>query len=388
MTVENVTGNRGYQLPYEFNDLAEDVARLVSALSAIDIDIAGLLVAVAGKAAAAHGHVIGDTTGLQGALDAKQDASARGNANGYASLDSGGKVPTSQLPAAILGAVAYQGTWNANTNSPTIPAADSSNRGFYYKVGTAGATTVDGVNDWKVGDWIVSNGTVWDKVDNTDQVVSVAGLQGAISNTALKTALAIAVADITDASVNGRSLISAVNYAAMKVLLAITAADIGDASANGRSLIQAANYATMFGLLKQAATDSATGVAERATTAEAVAGTDDERYVTPAGLAAALAGLSINYGAGNAALGYGAVGTYVLGYMRAAGITDNSTYAGSSIEPAGVGSGASALSDDSEAAAFYQKGGAALSGTWRAMGRVNATGGSTWNRITLFLRIS
>lgn len=189
--VDNVTANRNYPLPHEDNDLDYDVLRLVAALTAIDVDIAGLLVSLAAKAAAVHTHTITDTTGLQGALDAKIASALIGAINGVASLDETGKIPSAQLPAALFGALAYQGTWNANTNTPTIPAAASGNKGFYYKVGTAGSTTVDGNNDWKIGDWIVSNGTVWDKVDNTDQVVSVAGLQGAITASALKTALSI-----------------------------------------------------------------------------------------------------------------------------------------------------------------------------------------------------
>jgi hypothetical protein len=46
-----------------------------------------------------------------------------------------------------------------------------------------------------------------------------------------------------------------------------------------------------FGALKQAATTTATGVVELATNAETVTGTDTERAVTPAGVAAALAAL-------------------------------------------------------------------------------------------------
>lgn len=112
--------------------------------------------------------------------NAMQPISAKGQANGYAELDSSGKVPTTQLPSAVLGGLSYQGTWNASTNSPTIPAASSSNKGWYYKVATAGSTSIDGISDWQVGDWLVSNGTTWDKVDNTDLVTSVAGKVGAV----------------------------------------------------------------------------------------------------------------------------------------------------------------------------------------------------------------
>ena len=113
-------------------------------------------------------------------LGGKQDTSEKGNADGYASLDSGGKIPTSEIPDSVFGQLEYQGTWNATTNNPTIPAASSSNLGDYYKVSVAGSTDIDGETDWKVGDWLASNGTVWDKVDNTESVPTVFGRSGAI----------------------------------------------------------------------------------------------------------------------------------------------------------------------------------------------------------------
>lgn len=105
----------------------------------------------------------------------------RGAANGLASLDAGGKLATAQIPAALVGALQYQAAWNASTNTPAIPAAAAGNKGHYYKVSVAGATNIDGINDWKVGDWIISNGATWDKIDNTDQVTSVAGKGGAVT---------------------------------------------------------------------------------------------------------------------------------------------------------------------------------------------------------------
>ena len=94
-----------------------------------------------------------------------------------------GKVPTSQLPSAILGALSYQGTWDASTNSPAVPAATSSNKGWYYVVSTAGTSSVDGVADWEIGDWVVSSGTGWGKIDNSDKVSSVAGKTGVVTLT-------------------------------------------------------------------------------------------------------------------------------------------------------------------------------------------------------------
>lgn len=106
-----------------------------------------------------------------------------GAANGVATLDGGGTVPTSQLPAAVLGAVKYQGTWNATTNVPTLTSSVGT-QGYYYVVATAGSTDLNGITDWKIGDWAIYNGTAWQKIDNTDVVTSVNGFTGPVVLTA------------------------------------------------------------------------------------------------------------------------------------------------------------------------------------------------------------
>jgi hypothetical protein len=118
-----------------------------------------------------------DITGLGTA--STKDA---GSANGVATLDAGGKVPVSELPAAVLGALSYQGTWNASTNTPTLTSSTGT-KGYYYVVSVAGSTNLDGITDWLVGDWAVYNGTVWQKVDNTETVTSVNGQTGAVTLT-------------------------------------------------------------------------------------------------------------------------------------------------------------------------------------------------------------
>ncbi|MBS7703326.1 hypothetical protein [Chelatococcus asaccharovorans] len=240
---------------------AVDLATVATSNSYVDLDDKPNIPSVPadiGAAPVSHGHIISDVSGLQTALDGKQPlaslltniaaltmiadrliygtgagtvglatltsharsllaaadgavsrsvigaeaAANKGANNGYAGLDSGGKVPVAQLPAAVLGAMSYQGTWNANTNSPTIPAASSGNKGYFYKVSTAGTTSVSGISDWGVGDWIVSNGTSWDKIDNTDAVTSVAGLVGAITGSSLKTAIGLLKGDVGLGSVD------------------------------------------------------------------------------------------------------------------------------------------------------------------------------------------
>ena len=103
----------------------------------------------------------------------------KGVANGVATLDGSGTVPISQLPAAVIGALSYQGTWNASTNTPTLTSSVGT-KGYYYVVNVAGSTNLNGITDWQVGDWAVYNGTAWQKIDNTDAVTSVNGYTGTV----------------------------------------------------------------------------------------------------------------------------------------------------------------------------------------------------------------
>jgi hypothetical protein len=54
------------------------------------------------------------------------------------------------------------------------------NNGDYYVVSFAGSTNLNGITDWQIGDWAVFNGSVWQKVDNTDAVTSVNGQTGTV----------------------------------------------------------------------------------------------------------------------------------------------------------------------------------------------------------------
>lgn len=135
-----------------------------------------------------------------------------GVANGAATLDAGGTVPLSQIPASIQGTLNYQGTWNASTNTPTLTSSVGT-KGYLYAVSVAGSTNLNGITDWKVGDMAVYSGSVWQKIDNTDAVTSVNGYTGAVvlanSDIAgfgtMSTQNANAVA-VTGGSVNGTTL--------------------------------------------------------------------------------------------------------------------------------------------------------------------------------------
>lgn len=86
---------------------------------------------------------------------------------------------TSTSWATITGSLSYQGTWNASTNTPTL-ASSTGTKNYYYVVATAGSTNLNGITDWQIGDWLLFNDSVWQKIDTTDQVTSVAGKTGAV----------------------------------------------------------------------------------------------------------------------------------------------------------------------------------------------------------------
>jgi hypothetical protein len=99
------------------------------------------------------------------------------------------------------GALYFAGVWDASLNSPTI----TNGHGFlgqFYKVGTAGNTVIDGNTSWHAGDWAIFDGVTWDKVDNYEAVLSVAGRVGAV---------VLAASDIASGTLAAARLPSQVN---------------------------------------------------------------------------------------------------------------------------------------------------------------------------------
>ncbi len=91
-----------------------------------------------------------------------------------------------QIDALI--ALDYKGTWNASTNTPTL-ASSTGTSGDYYIVSVAGTTNLNGITDWQPGDWLIFNGNVWQKIDQSwataganDNITSMTGITGGISS--------------------------------------------------------------------------------------------------------------------------------------------------------------------------------------------------------------
>lgn len=117
------------------------------------------------------------SSNAQDQLDAKVDDSEKGAANGVATLDSGGKVPASQLPNSIMD---YLGTWVASTNTPTL-ANGVGNAGDVYVASDAGTVDFGAGNiTFAAGDWVIYSGSIWEKSVNSNSVASVNGNTGAV----------------------------------------------------------------------------------------------------------------------------------------------------------------------------------------------------------------
>lgn len=120
-------------------------------------------------------------------------------ANGVATLDANGHVPVDQMPTQAL---IFKGSWDASTG--TFPTQDTYTLGDFYIVSTEG--TINEVV-YRVGDWIIWDGTQWTISRNTNAVASVNGMTGAVmlyaSNLPVEEGDNTSTKDYIDSAVDG-----------------------------------------------------------------------------------------------------------------------------------------------------------------------------------------
>lgn len=182
-------------------------------------------------------HGISDNTKHSGSL--VNDNIALGDANGLVK-DSGVAI------SSVVGGLIYQGTWDASTNTPTL-ADGTGTKGYYYRVSVGGSQDLgSGSITFAAEDFVAHNGSIWQKIDHTDQVTSVFTRQGAV----------VALASDYDASQIDN--------------------DSGVAGAFVDDALDQLNSD-----LPVQATEGVAGIGEIATQPETNTGTDDDRIVTP-----------------------------------------------------------------------------------------------------------
>ena len=148
----------------------------------------------------------------QALLNTYQLRSEKGVSNGYASLDSGGKVPISQLPSSIM---EYKGTWNAATNTPTL-ANGTGDTGDVYICNVAGTVNFGaGPLTFAVGDYVIYSGTIWQRSSGavgtvTSVALTVGGDAISVSGSPLTTSgtLALAFSGTTSQYIRGNGTLA------------------------------------------------------------------------------------------------------------------------------------------------------------------------------------
>ena len=185
---------------------------------------------------------------------------------------------------AMAGFVNYEGTWNASTNIPTLVSSVGT-KGDYYVVSTTGTTNLNGITTWTQGDWAIFNGSVWEKVDNTDLVSSVAGRTGAVTLTTADIGGlgTIATQASSNVSITGGSITGITDLAVADG--GTGASNAADARTNlglviGTDVLAPTGSAaslTSFPTLNQ----NTTGSAATLTTARTIAVTGDLAYTSP-----------------------------------------------------------------------------------------------------------
>ena len=141
---------------------------------------------VAGNVSGTAANVTGIVALANGGTGAAEAAGARSNlglgtaavaATGTGSgnvpvLDGAGKIPTALLP---ISGLTYKGSKTLAGN-PTVAVEGSGN---YYIISATGTETGTGLV-FGIGDWMISNGTAWQKISQTQIVASVAGKIGTV----------------------------------------------------------------------------------------------------------------------------------------------------------------------------------------------------------------
>ena len=228
-------------------------------------------------------------------------------AGNYAHLNASGKVPFEELDDSILGNLQYQGTWDAEHNNPNLPLVPSK-KGQYWIVSHGGERFE---LEFETGDWIIAGDSVWQKIDNTDTIISINGKRGVV---------VLNAEDIPYGSSNVKEALDSKQHTLtagknIKIENNVISAEFTEAildynllyhhpSINGVELInnktledldiQKTIYAGQNVYLTKSdaqkmddtinvyeATESRKGVSEIATQNEVNEGTDDFRYITP-----------------------------------------------------------------------------------------------------------
>jgi len=171
--------------------------------------------------------------------------------------------------ANAIGALNYKGTWDAQSNTPTLQSSVGT-KGDYYVVSVAGNTNLNGETLWGVGDWAVFNGSIWQKVEGGDTgyftditVTTLTGYMYANNTSPVTASTTIPVGDVPGAVPNtinilagtglsgGGNLTSNVTLSVANTTVTAgnygSATEVGTFTVNGQGQITSASNVTITG---------------------------------------------------------------------------------------------------------------------------------------------
>lgn len=96
--------------------------------------------------------------------------------NGVATLDAGGKIPAGQLPNSVM---EFKGVYDPNTDTPAL-ANGTGNTGDTYVANAGSHDFGAGSITFADGDYVVYNGSIYQKSINSNNIASVNGQQGVV----------------------------------------------------------------------------------------------------------------------------------------------------------------------------------------------------------------
>jgi hypothetical protein len=99
----------------------------------------------------------------------------RAVANGVATLGIDGRLTTDQIPSSLVGAIVFQGGWNAANNTPTL-SNGTGVTGYQYIVIVGGTQNLGAGNvTYGAGDTVTYGANVWNRVEGSSPISSVSG---------------------------------------------------------------------------------------------------------------------------------------------------------------------------------------------------------------------
>lgn len=152
----------------------------------------------------------------------------RGLPGGVATLDLNGRIPIAQLPETSIN---YRGTWNAQTNTPTL-ADGTGTQGDMYFVSTSGTWKGE---HWYIGDRVIYNGTVWQRVPSSG-VNSVNGKDGEVVLYGTDINMSANEAITIEAKINGLNTANPTASGIAEVVVTDITQDKGKISATRKNL--------------------------------------------------------------------------------------------------------------------------------------------------------